>query len=107
RAGHPQTRPRRVEPAGLLARRTVATRRIHGDRHRCAATGPAARNARPEVITMAGEVKRRPKEPTVSVVLPSDAPVLLPSAAFELLALLRDVHHRLVAKREPTRPEAA
>jgi hypothetical protein len=56
---------------------------------------------------MSGEVKRRPKNPPVSVVVATDAPVLLPSAAVELLALLRDVHHRLVATREPTRPEAA
>jgi len=56
---------------------------------------------------VAGEVKHRPKEPPVSVVVPGTAPILPPSAACELLALLLDVHHRLVAEREPTRPEAA
>jgi hypothetical protein len=56
---------------------------------------------------MVGEVKRRPKEGPVSVVVPSGAPILLPSAACELLALLLDVHRRLVAKGDATRSEAA
>ena len=53
------------------------------------------------------KIKRRPKEPAAIVVVPDGPPVLFPAAASELLALLLDAHRRLVAKREPTRPEAA
>lgn len=58
-AGHPELVTRKpgrgVEAVHRLARRIVAARRVHRDPCRSAATGPAARNVRPEVITMAAE----------------------------------------------------
>ncbi len=57
-ADHPELltrKPGRAEWKQLAAwlRRTVATRRVHRDRRRGMAAGPAARDARLEVITMA------------------------------------------------------
>jgi hypothetical protein len=58
-------------------------------------------------VTHTAQARGHHKEPPLSVVVPDSAPVLPAVAAIELLALLLDAHRRLVAEREPTRPEAA
>lgn len=56
---------------------------------------------------MASEAKRAPGNARVGVVLPDDAPALVPAAAIELLALIVDAHHSQVVEGRPKRPEAA
>jgi hypothetical protein len=56
---------------------------------------------------MAREEKRDGGSVRVSVVVPAEAPTLLPAAAAELLKLLVDAHVGRSAEPQPNRPEAA